>query len=66
MLIGDHQWKDCYSEPINCPSVHLIGETDGLSDFELKQNRNFFLIGKWEAYDELIERQCEFQVKTTF
>ena len=57
MLIGDHQWKDCYSEPISCPSVHLIGEKWFF----------FYEIGRWEAYDELlIGRQCEFQVKTTF
>eukprot|EP00250_Pteridium_aquilinum_P017338 c23580_g1_i1 orf=139-732(+) len=25
VLKGDHDFKGCYSEPIRCPSVHLIG-----------------------------------------
>lgn len=30
VLKGDHECKGCYSEPIRCPSVHLIGENDAL------------------------------------
>lgn len=29
-LEGEHPWKGCYSKPIQCPSVHLIGENDFL------------------------------------
>ncbi|MCO5570644.1 hypothetical protein L7F22_024371 [Adiantum nelumboides] len=30
VLDGEHEWKDCYSEPIKCPSVHFIGTRDFL------------------------------------
>lgn len=30
VLDGDHPWKGCYSKPIRCPSVHLIGDKDFL------------------------------------
>ncbi|MCO5603538.1 hypothetical protein L7F22_057689 [Adiantum nelumboides] len=29
-----HEWKDCYSKPIKCPSVHFLG----MRDFLLPRN----------------------------
>ncbi|KAI5063874.1 hypothetical protein GOP47_0020544 [Adiantum capillus-veneris] len=30
VLDGEHEWRDCYSEPIKCPSLHFIGTRDFL------------------------------------
>ncbi|KAH7388393.1 hypothetical protein KP509_16G073800 [Ceratopteris richardii] len=33
VLNGEHEWKSCYSDPIKCASVHLIGICYALEEF---------------------------------
>ncbi|KAH7388394.1 hypothetical protein KP509_16G073800 [Ceratopteris richardii] len=42
VLNGEHEWKSCYSDPIKCASVHLIGSRDFL------KARNEDLLQKYE------------------